>query len=148
MTVNKPVVELSTDTKGGFAEASLAGNIGAGILKRYVVTLDYEHRVMYLKPVTETVRDLDTFDRSGMWINLADDGGFAVVDVTPNAPAAEAGLRAGDEIVAVGGEATSSLKLYDVRRMLRNMPAGSMVKLTVKRDGGTSDVTVTLRDLI
>ena len=148
MAINGPVVELSTDTKGGFAETSLAGNIGAGILKRYVVTLDYEHSVMHLKPVTKPVSDLDTFDRSGMWINLADDGGFAVVDVTQNAAAAEAGLRAGDEIVAVNGKPTSSLKLYDVRRMLRDEAAGTAVKLAVRRDGGTSDVTLTLRDQI
>ena len=148
LTINGPVVELSTDTKGGFAETSLAGNIGAGILKRYVVTLDYEHRVMYLKPVTRTVPDLDTFDRSGMWINVADDGGFAVVDVTKDAPAAEAGLRAGDEIVAVDGKPAASLKVYEVRQMLRDAPAGTKMTLSVKRGDQTSDVTLTLRDLI
>jgi hypothetical protein len=148
MTVAGPVVELSTDTKGANAETSLAGNIGAGILKRYVVTLDYEHRVMYLKPVTTPVPDLDTFDRSGMWINLADDGGFAVVDVTKGAPAAESGLRAGDEITAVDGRPSSSLKLYEVRQMLRDEPAGTKVTLAVRRGDQTSDVTVTLRDLI
>jgi len=148
LTVSRPVVELSTDTKGGFAESSLAGNIGAGILKRYIVTLDYEHRVMYLKPATKTVPDLDTFDRSGMWINVADDGGFAVVDVTKDAPAARAGLRAGDEIVAVNGKPASSLKIYEVRQMLRDEPAGTKVILAVKRDDQTSDFTVILRDLI
>jgi len=94
------------------------------------------------------VRDLDTFDRSGMWINLADDGSFAVVDVTKGAPAAEAGLRPGDEITAVNGRPTASLKLYDVRQMLRDEPAGTKVTLSVKRDSQASDVTLTLRDLI
>ena len=148
MTVAGPVVELSTDTKGGFAEASLAGNIGAGILKRYIVTLDYEHRIMYLKPVTKPVADLDTFDRAGMWFNLGTNGGFEVVDVTKGTPAAESGIRAGDEIVAVDGKSASSLKLYEVRQMLRDAPAGTKVVLAVKRGDQTSDVTVTLRDLI
>ena len=148
MTVSGPVVELSTDTKGGFAETALAGNIGAGILKRYVVTLDYEHRVMYLKPTAGTVADLDTFDRAGMWLNLGDNGDFSVVDVTKDAPADQAGLKTGDEIVAVDGKPAASLKLYDVRQMLRDEAPGTTVTFAVKRGAETRNVAVTLRDLI
>ncbi len=148
MTISGPVVELSTDTKGGFAQTSLAGNIGAGILKRYVVTLDYEHRVMYLKPTANRVADLDTFDRAGLWLNLGDNGDFSVVDITKAAPADQAGLKAGDEIVAIDGKPASSLKLYDVRRMLRNEAPGTTVTFAVKRGGDTKNVAVTLRDLI
>jgi membrane-associated protease RseP (regulator of RpoE activity) len=148
MTIHGPVVELSTDTKGAFADTALAGNIGAAILKRYVVTLDYEHRLMYLKPTAGTVADLDTFDRAGVWFNLGDNGDFSVVDVTKNAPADQAGLKIGDEIVAIDGKPTSSLKLYDVRRMLRNEAPGTTVTFAVKRGGDTQNVAVTLRDLI
>ena len=148
MTINGPVVELSTDTKGGFAETSLAGNIGAGILKRFVVTLDYEHRVMYLKPTTARMADLDTFDRAGLWLNLADNGDFSVVDVTKDAPADQAGFKTGDEIVSIDGKPTSSLKLYEVRQMLRDEAPGTVVTFAVKRGNDTKDVPVTLRDLI
>jgi membrane-associated protease RseP (regulator of RpoE activity) len=148
MTINGPVVELSTDTKGGFAETALAGNIGAGILKRFVVTLDYEHRIMYLKPTAGHVADLDTFDRAGLWLNLGDNGDFSVVDVTKNAPADQAGLKTGDEITAIDGKPTASLKLYDVRQMLRNEAPGTTVTFAVKRGGDTKNVSVTLRDLI
>lgn len=148
MTINGPVVELSTDTKGGFAETSLAGNIGAGILKRFVVTLDYEHRVMYLKPTTDRVADLDTFDRAGLWLNVGDNGDFSVVDVTKDAPADQAGLKTGDEILAIDGKPATSLKLYDVRRMLRDEAPGTTVTFAVKRGSDTKNVAVTLRDLI
>ena len=148
LTINGPVVELSTDTKGGFAETSLAGNIGAGILKRYVVTLDYEHRVMYLKPIAGRVADLDTFDRAGMWLNVGDNGALSVVDVTKGAPADQAGLKTGDEVTAIDGKPTSSLKLYEVRQMLRDEAPGTAVTFSVKRGDQTSDVKVTLRDLI
>jgi membrane-associated protease RseP (regulator of RpoE activity) len=147
MTVNHPVAELSTDTGGDFTDASIAGNIGAGILKRYIVTFDYEHTTMYLKPVTHAVADLDTFDRAGMWLNVSDDG-FAIVDVTKGAPADQAGLMAGDVVVAVDGKPASSLKLYDVRRMLRDEAPGTVVTFTVKRGKDTTDAAVTLRDLI
>jgi hypothetical protein len=148
MTINGPVVELSTDKKGGFAETALAGNIGAGILKRFVVTLDYEHRIMYLKPTADRVADLDTFDRAGFWFNVGDNGDFSVVDVTKDAPADQAGLKTGDEIVAIDGKPTASLKLYDVRRMLRDEAPGTTVTFAVKRGGDTKTIPVTLRDLI
>lgn len=141
------VVELSTDKAGGMADAAIAGNIGAGILKRFVITLDYDHSTMYLKPVTTPIDDLDTFDRAGLWIN-ASDAGFKIVDVMQGAPAAEAGLKAGDEIVAIDGKPASELKLYDVRKDWRDEAPGTVVKLTIKRATETREVPVTLRDLI
>ena len=93
--VSHPVVEISTDKGGAFSDAAVAGNIGAGVLKRFIVTLDYEHRQMYLKPVGTPVADLDTFDRAGLWINASADG-YKVADVTAHAPADMAGIKAGD----------------------------------------------------
>jgi membrane-associated protease RseP (regulator of RpoE activity) len=145
--VDKPVSEISTDKGGAFTDASLAGNIGAGILKRYVVTLDYEHSTMYLKPVAGPVADLDMFDRAGMWINRSD-AGYKVFDLTKGAPAEAAGLKVDDEIVAVDGKPASSIPLYEMRRQLRDEAAGTVVTLAVKRGGETMDVKVALRDLI
>ncbi len=147
-TVNGAVTEVSTDKGGAFADASIAGNIGAGILKRYVVTMDYEHQKIYLKPVTTPVTDLDTFDRAGMWFNEDGKDGFKIVDVTKGAPADEAGLKAGDVITAVDGKPVGGIHLYDLRRELRNEAPGTAVTFSVKSGGATKDVKVTLRDLI
>lgn len=147
MTVANPIVEMATDKGGATVDSSIAGNIGAGILKRYIVTLDYEHSKMYLKPVTTEVADLDTFDRAGLWINR-DASGFKIVDVTKGAPADAAGLKADDLIVAIDGKPATGLPLYDVRKSLRDEPAGTVVTFTVKRGSGTKDVPVMLRDLI
>ncbi len=147
-TVDNPVTEVSTDKAGAFADASIAGNIGAGILKRYIVTLDYEHQNIYLKPVATPVPDLDTFDRAGMWFNEEGHDGFKIVDVTKGAPADEAGLKTGDIITAVNGKPVSGIHLYDLRRMLRDEAPGTAVAFTVKSGGATRDVKVTLRDLI
>jgi hypothetical protein len=147
VTINGAVVEVSTDKGGDFAAGSIAGNIGAGILKRYIVTLDYERSRIYLKPVTIPVGDLDTFDRAGLWINESDDG-YKVVDITKGAPSDVAGLKVDDDIVAVDGEPATSIPLYEMRRQLRNEAAGTVVTFTVKRGSGTAAVPVTLRDLI
>jgi hypothetical protein len=146
-TIARPIVLLSTDTKGDNASNTISGNIGGGILKRFVVTLDYEHNTMYLKPVTTAVADLDTFDRSGVWLNQSDTG-YKVVDVTKGTPADDAGLKADDEIVAVDGKPATGIPLYEMRSRLRNELPGTTVIFTVKRSGVTKNVTVTLRDLI
>ncbi|HEX4533869.1 MAG TPA: aspartyl protease family protein [Rhizomicrobium sp.] len=145
--VKGPVVELSTDTSGAMADPSLGGNIGAGILKRYVVTLDYDHSTMYLKPGT-AIADLDTFDRAGLWFNEDGKDAFKIVDVTKGAPAQTGGLQVGDEITAVDGKPVSGIHLYDLRARLRNDAPGTVVTFTVKGSGGSKDVKVTLRDLI
>jgi|SRR5215469_15470898 len=143
-TIAHPIAELSTDTAGSNSDAAIAGNIGAGILKRFVVTLDYGHQTIYLKPIAGAIADLDTFDRSGLWLN-DDPAGFKVIDVMPGTPADEAGLKDGDIVTSVDGKPVDSIHLYDLRRRLRNDAPGTTVTFSVKRKG---DVKVTLRDLI
>jgi hypothetical protein len=146
-TIAAPVVLLSTDTKGDNASNVMSGNIGGGVLKRFVVTLDYEHSVMYLKPVNVAVSDLDSFDRSGLWINNSD-AGYTVVDITKGGPSDIAGLKVGDTILAVNGKPATATPLYEMRSELRNEAPGTVVKFTVKRGSETKDIPVTLRDLI
>ncbi len=145
--IKGPVVEMSTDKGGAFADASIAGNIGAGILKRFVVTLDYGRSLMYLKPVAGTVADLDTFDRAGMWINNSAKG-FEVVDVTKGSPAEKAGLMKGDVITAVDGTPGEEIKLYDLRQRLRDGAPGSEIYFTVMRGKTAKMLKITLRDQI
>ena len=143
-TVDHPVEEISTDHGGSFSDASLAGNIGAGVLKRYVVTLDYDHSTIYLKPIEGHIADLDTFDRAGFWINTSADG-YTVVDVLKGAPAEAAGLKVGDTIVAVDGKSAKDIPLHEIRSRMRDEAPGTVVTFTTK--SGAS-VKVTLRDLI
>lgn len=146
-TIQHPIAEVSTDKGGSFADASLAGNIGAGFLKRYVVTLDYGHSVLYLKPIAGQIADLDTFDHAGMWFN-EDSNGFKVIDVMKGAPADQAGIQAGDMITAVDGKPARGIHLYELRKRLRDEATGAVVAFTVKRGDQTKDINVTLRDLI
>lgn len=147
VTVKSPLTEFNLDKGGVGATEAFPNNVGGGLLKRFVVTFDYDHQLMYLKPIAGKVDDLDTFDRSGMWLNVADKG-FGIVNVGEGTPAAKAGIAAGDVIVAVDGKAASSMRLYDLRRRLRNEAVGTQVALTVERQGKPRKVTLVLRDLI
>jgi hypothetical protein len=142
--VKGPLTLLSTDTAGSDAAAELAGNIGGGVLKRFVVTFDYERNTMFLKPIAGAVADLDTFDRSGAWFNR-DPEGFKIVDVSARTPAAEAGLAKDDIVTAVDGQAATAIALPALRQRLRNDAPGTVVTLAVK---GKGTVKLTLRDLV
>lgn len=63
-------------------------------------------------------------------------GGFGVNGVDPNGPADRAGIKAGDVITKINGDAPFSVNF--------NALAGKEVKLTVNRDGKESEVKMTV----
>jgi predicted aspartyl protease len=145
--VDNVAAGLSEARGGSIADPNYEGNVGSGLLKRFVVTFDYAHQVMYLKRITPTPEDIGAFDRSGLWIN-AKNGGFEITDVAKGSAGAEAGLAAGDVITAVDGAPAEAEALPDVRKMLRDRPAGSKVRLEVRRGAATRTVELVLRDQI
>jgi PDZ domain/Aspartyl protease len=145
--VEQPVAGLSENQGGSISDPNYDGNIGSGLLKRFVVTFDYAHQTMYLKPAKPVALDVGQFDRSGMWINASPQG-YAVTDITPGGPAARAGIRIGDTITAVNGVAARFDGLADLRLLLRSQPAGSKVRMELRRNGAVQKVTLTLADQI
>ncbi|HEY8428785.1 MAG TPA: trypsin-like peptidase domain-containing protein [Sandaracinaceae bacterium] len=67
--------------------------------------------------------------------------GALINDVRPNSPAARAGLRAGDVVVAVDGRALESS--HDLLRSILQRPIGSEVSLTVLRRGREQTLRLT-----
>ncbi len=137
-----------SDAKGGsFSDPNYAANIGSAFLKRFVVTFDYAHQVMYLRRIRPMPPDVGTFDRSGLWIN-AQAAGYEVVDVARDSAGAKAGLVVGDVITGIDGKPVVTERLSDVRRRLRSDPPGTALALAVRRGGATRLVTLTLADQI
>jgi hypothetical protein len=145
--VDKPVSGLSVDKGGSLNDPNYDGNVGSGLLKRFVVTFDYAHQTMYLKPAIPLAPDIGQFDRSGMWIN-ASPIGYVVTDVTPGGPADHAGIKVGDTITAVNGAPVRFDGLADTRLLLRSRPAGTKVAMDLNRGGVAKQVVVTLEDQI
>ncbi len=138
---------LSEARGGSIADPNYEGNVGSALLKRFVVTFDYAHQVMYLRRITPEPPDVGTFDRSGLWIN-AKNGGYEVTDVAKASAGAEAGITVGDVITAIDGKPVVAEELYAARRRLRDEPVGTKVELSVRRGGETRAVTLVLRDQI
>lgn len=145
--VQNIVAELADQNKGAFAGDDYNGNIGSGLLKRFIVTFDYAHRKMYLKPQPLPVTDISSYDRAGMWINKSADG-FEIVAITKASPAEAAGLVKGDHITAIDGKPAADMSLADTRKRLRNDTPGTKITFSRLRDGKTQNVTVTLQDQI
>jgi C-terminal processing protease CtpA/Prc len=139
-------VDLSQQKKGAFIDPYVAGNVGAGVLKRFNVTFDYGRQRLIFEPNANYARP-DAYDRAGMWINR-DSEGFEVVDVVAGGPAEAAGLKVGDRITAIGGTPAGRLSLPVVRERFRTEPVGTKVKLTIRRDGKERSLKVVLRDLV
>ncbi len=139
---SKPVTALSLQTKGALADPDRAGNIGYGILRQFNVTFDYANHVLYFENNADYGKT-DVYDRAGMWLERGARG-VEVVDVVAGSPAAAAGVKAGDAIIAVDGKAWTALPLTSVRAAMKAAP-GTRVRVKLARG---AESIVTLRDLI
>ncbi len=71
--------------------------------------------------------------------------GMVISAITPDSPAARAGLKKEDIIVAIGGKSVDSFD--QLRLIIAQNPPGSKVKLRYLREGKPVDVEVTLTKL-
>jgi len=77
-----------------------------------------------------------------------ENGIISVITPIEGSPAANAGVKPGDQILAIDGQTTKGMILYDAVKMLRG-PKGSKVKITLKREGGDGPMEIILtRDFI
>jgi hypothetical protein len=127
--------KLVEDRKAG---PDIGANVGIQLLEPFVVTFDWTGRALYLEgsgPIPPFERD-----RAGVRLEFEGDR-LDVAYVSPESPAAAAGLKAGDRIVAVDGRRVDA-NYYDRADWIHG-PPGTVVELE-RADG--SKVNVTLAD--
>ncbi|TAK26199.1 MAG: S41 family peptidase [Chloroflexota bacterium] len=83
------------------------------------------------------------FGGVGVLVRRTADNRYAVIEVFADGPAAQAGLRRGDSLIAVDGEPLTELGIDHVVARVRG-PEGSTVRLTIARPGQSSPFDVTL----
>ncbi len=140
----QPVARLSQDTRGAGAAANRAGSIGGEILRRFTATFDYRRNLLYLE-ANDAFNEPFEYDMSGLV--LAAEGSdlrrFRVYAAVPGSPAAESGLKPGDELVAVDGRPAAEFKLGDFGRMF--LKPGQKHRIEVRRDGKTAAAVLITR---
>ncbi|HEV2008088.1 MAG TPA: PDZ domain-containing protein, partial [Burkholderiales bacterium] len=143
IAVTRSVTYLSQQKQGAFADVYLAGNVGYGVLKQFNITFDYPRQQLFFEKNADYGRP-DIADRSGMWLERTERG-FEVVDVVAGSAADEAGLKAGDLIVAIDGKPFSAWLLPDARARLKEAE-GTRVRVSIER--AKRQIELKLRDLV
>jgi len=78
-------------------------------------------------------------------LGLKDESGALVADVTPDSPAAKAGIKTGDVIEKFDGQPVT--KLRDLPRMVADTKLGKSVDITVLRNGSETTVHPVITEL-
>ena len=146
LAVHGPVALISSSWRRNTAMSRIAGNIGGGLLKRFLVTLDYPQGTLYLQP-NRHFAEPDVFDRSGLWVMRASDGSaFEIADVIPDSPASKVGLKVGERILKVDRAEAAALTVSTFRERLAKEP-GTTINLEIQGEDGVHEVVLVLEDL-
>lgn len=152
LTLGKTVVQdtlavFPEAASGSSSAAGYAGTLGAGILNRFTLVLDYAGQYFYMEP-NPRLLDLFTADMSGLGIIAIppDYHSYEVGQVVADSPAADAGFAVGDILVSIDGNPAGDSTLDDVRALLRQ--EDSTHKITVQRGGKSLDFTIKLKRLV
>jgi hypothetical protein len=141
-----PIVILSGATQGGLASEDYAGNIGNQVLERFQVTFDYTHKTAWLKPGSRYTKR-DEFSLAGLQLARFD-GAVRAMNVLAGSPAERAGLREGDEVLAVDGRTMKEWTFDALDAMFERGQPGSQHKIEYRRDGKKKSVKLTLERMI
>jgi hypothetical protein len=140
------VIQLSTQEKGAYSDRYVAGNIGAGVFKRFTVVFDYANQRLIFEK-NASFDSPEGHSRVGMSI-LRDADAFSVLDVIDGGPADSAGVEVGDRIIEIDGVSADTLRLPDLRRRFRTEPPGTVIRLTLDSKGRIVEAELTLEDLV
>lgn len=136
-------IDIAENKKGVSGSTLYSGILGAKIINRFDMVLDYPHKLFYFKPNATFEKPFD-FPMSGMGIERVDDK-IMVSYVVEDSDAYQKGIRAGDELLSIGDYNGKNLKEW--RTYLKEKQ--KKVTLQVKNQSrGINTVIILLRRLI
>jgi len=142
-----PTTGLGSERTGFLGRTDLDGVIGNAVFEGSRLIVEYARRRIIVEPHASVGGRCD-YDMSGLRLTAqGPDLRHIMVDyVVPRSPAADAGIRVGDELLVIDGRAVADAALSEVRRVLRVNRA--LRRLVLKRDADTLRVTLRLRRLL
>lgn len=119
--------------------------LNEGVIRGIVDALDDPYSA-YLDPDTYKLTQSDlqgTFGGIGAHVSLNKDNQPIIVAPIENSPAAKAGIKTGDIILAVDSKSTQGMSLTETVLLVRG-PSGTSVMLLILHEGETTPVEITL----
>jgi C-terminal processing protease CtpA/Prc len=147
------VARLSSEAASDVARhpaSATAGLLGTEAFLPYRIGIDYSRKLAYFE-IGSTFKAPD-FDVVGLTLRPEVDGSFTVIaiadfDGKPSVPQGQAGVQAGDHLVAVNDIPTSGSTLGQVWSMLRGAPDQER-RLTIERNGKRLSVIANVRHFL
>jgi serine protease Do/serine protease DegQ len=133
--INSAMMSTTNGSMGiGFA---VPINLASGVMQSLIATgtVARGYLGVGVEPLTTELAEAMGKDAKGMVIST----------VTPDSPAAKAGLKQEDVIVAINGRTVDSLDV--LRLIVAQTPPGTKIKVKYLREGRTADLEVTLAKL-
>ena len=119
----------------------MGGLIGNDILRRFNVILNYARSDIYITPNTHYG---DSFDYSYSGVELYFLQGLIIVgDVAKGSPAEAAGIKEGDEVIAINNNFSQNLNQYKITLQAPN----EKVKLILRRDNLMKEIEFKVRSI-
>ena len=116
-------------------------NTAQRISSQLIATGKVEHAYLGIQMVGLTPQlkqNINSDPNSGL--SVTEDKGVLVVRVVPNSPAAKAGIRAGDVIQKLGGQAVTDAS--SVQKVVENSQVGSDLRMELRRNGQNLNIAV------
>jgi predicted aspartyl protease len=145
--VADPIVNVTPGAEGAGVSGATAGLLGGEVLRRFKVIVDYSRSRVVLEPNAQLDAPME-FDMSGMSLAAvpADPSVYRVRALIEGSPATDAGVSVGDLLTGIDGTPVRAMTLDDIRRRFK-VP-GRRFALTLKRDAGVTELSLTTRRLI
>jgi hypothetical protein len=121
------------------------GNLGVGLLKKFVVVFDYYNKVIYLKPGPNYHEPFE-HDMSGLEYYAVGDGFSRVIisRVEPGSAGDAIGLEKDDEIVSINFKPTATMSLEQIDDLFKSQNERSLL-LEIYHDKKVDEVILTLK---
>lgn len=123
------------------------GTIGAEILRRFYVTIDYRNSRLTLRP-NHKLNDDFNYNMSGMEIINPMPGLpiFTVTNIRENSPASLAGLKENDQILSLNNNSHKTMELNDINLLLQSKE-NKKIKVKYLREGVEYETSFELKKL-
>jgi hypothetical protein len=132
------VVSIAHDKGGVSSYEGYLGILGAEIISRFDVILDYSAHTLYLKPNKNYGQSFE-FPLSG--IKLKKDNNQVIIKtIEKTSPAYQKGVRQGDQLISINNNASGDLAIY--RKLLNQ--EGETVQLEIVNSKGETDKIATV----